>query len=83
MGFTDLVSDAGLAGKWLPAAAVARPANRDSVLNVWLTTRSYIIGWVCLLLSSLPCFPSPSSSLWDPVMIHMVRVTEAASRPAT
>ncbi len=55
MGFTDLLSDAGLTGESAPHAPLGmqrrrvRPhkANKQAVLNSWLTTRSYIVGYVC------------------------------------
>ncbi|KAG4425660.1 hypothetical protein IFR04_001122 [Cadophora malorum] len=41
MGFADFLSDAGLSGKFTSCEAAAR----RSVLNSWLTTRSYIVGY--------------------------------------
>lgn len=52
MGFVDFLTDAGLTGKILLQPHLSANFTRqakltfDSVLNSWLTTRSYIVGYV-------------------------------------
>lgn len=49
MGFTDLVSDAGLASEYttvaFPLAQSTTNHSRAPVLNNWLLTRSYVVGY--------------------------------------
>ena len=53
MGFTDLVSEAGLTSEPKPLSSSLDQANLIIVLNQWLTTRSYIVGYVLRLLWQL------------------------------
>lgn len=46
MGFTDMVSDAGLSSTSFTVWYSGQAANMITVLDSWVKTRSYIAGYV-------------------------------------
>lgn len=52
MGFADLLSDAGLTSELLKKTESAQLLMSYPVLNNWLKSRSYILGYVHFLLLS-------------------------------
>src|SRR3569833_467870 len=88
MGFADLLSDAGLAGMYLPTLATpphGSIANLTPVLNSWLTTRSYINGYgssvLRIYMITLPS-PAPKHTRSGFMMRNIGPCFRADSRPA-